>query len=116
MAMAATTCSTFVGRTLPTRPGNHNGGRVTMMAGKKGVRVVVTVECTEQAESGVPGVSRYTTQKVRMDRRDEDRRGRNEEKKRCRMIRRGRKECGAARKADRTTHRANATRQEGSSS
>mmetsp|Transcript_5372 Transcript_5372/g.33632 ORF Transcript_5372/g.33632 Transcript_5372/m.33632 type:complete len:94 (+) Transcript_5372:71-352(+) len=63
MAMAATTCSTFVGRTLPTRPGNHNGGRVTMMAGKKGVRVVVTVECTKQAESGVPGVSRYTTQK-----------------------------------------------------
>eukprot|EP00894_Picocystis_sp_ML_P005196 jgi/Pico_ML_1/55713/g1364.t2 len=63
MAMAAGTSSTFLGRTLPTRPGTSNGGRVAMMAGKKGVRVVVTVECTEQAESGVPGISRYTTQK-----------------------------------------------------
>eukprot|EP00894_Picocystis_sp_ML_P005197 jgi/Pico_ML_1/55714/g1364.t1 len=61
--MAAGTSSTFLGRTLPTRPGTSNGGRVAMMAGKKGVRVVVTVECTEQAESGVPGISRYTTQK-----------------------------------------------------
>lgn len=66
MAMAAGTSSTFLGRTLPTRPGTSNGGRVAMMAGKKGVRVVVTVECTEQAESGVPGISRYTTQKVRL--------------------------------------------------
>ena len=73
MAMAATTCSSFLGKTLPTRAGNHNGGQVTMMAGKKGVRVVITVECTEQADSGVPGISRYTTQKVRGNLRCEER-------------------------------------------
>lgn len=34
------------------------------MAKKKGVgRMVVTLECTEQKESGVPGMSRYSTQK-----------------------------------------------------
>eukprot|EP00236_Picocystis_salinarum_P001578 CAMPEP_0183832922 /NCGR_PEP_ID=MMETSP0807_2-20130328/5742_1 /TAXON_ID=88271 /ORGANISM="Picocystis salinarum, Strain CCMP1897" /LENGTH=37 /DNA_ID= /DNA_START= /DNA_END= /DNA_ORIENTATION= len=37
---------------MVTRPPLWFPGRVTMMAGKKGVRVVVTVECTEQAESG----------------------------------------------------------------
>lgn len=31
----------------------------------KNVRVVVTLECTEQKESGVPGMSRYTTMKNR---------------------------------------------------
>ena len=29
----------------------------------KGARMVVTVECTEQKDSGVPGMSRYTTYK-----------------------------------------------------
>ena len=34
------------------------------MAKKKNVaRQVITLECTEQRESGVPGMSRYTTQK-----------------------------------------------------
>lgn len=34
------------------------------MAKKKNVaRTVVHLECTEQRESGVPGMSRYTTQK-----------------------------------------------------
>jgi len=36
----------------------------THMAKKaKGVRVVITLECTEQKDSGVPGMSRYTTYK-----------------------------------------------------
>lgn len=34
------------------------------MAKKKNVaRQTITLECTEQRESGVPGMSRYTTQK-----------------------------------------------------
>ena len=34
------------------------------MAKKKGIgRMIVTLECTEQKGSGVPGMSRYTTQK-----------------------------------------------------
>lgn len=34
------------------------------MAKKKGLaRQVIHLECTEQRESGVPGMSRYTTQK-----------------------------------------------------
>lgn len=34
------------------------------MGKKKNVaRQVITLECTEQRESGVPGMSRYTTQK-----------------------------------------------------
>ena len=33
------------------------------MAKKKEARQVVHLECTEQRESGVPGMSRYTTQK-----------------------------------------------------
>jgi large subunit ribosomal protein L33 len=31
------------------------------MAKKSNARMVVTVECTEQKDSGVPGMSRYTT-------------------------------------------------------
>jgi large subunit ribosomal protein L33 len=35
-----------------------------VVAKKKNVaRTVITLECTEQRESGVPGMSRYTTQK-----------------------------------------------------
>lgn len=33
------------------------------MAKKKGVRMVVHLQCTEQRDSGVPGMSRYTTVK-----------------------------------------------------
>ena len=45
-------------RTAPTR-------QVTCMAKKgKQVRVVITLECTEQKASGVPGMSRYNTTKV----------------------------------------------------
>ncbi|MEM6926776.1 MAG: 50S ribosomal protein L33 [Myxococcota bacterium] len=33
------------------------------MAKKKEARQVVHLECTEQRDSGVPGMSRYTTQK-----------------------------------------------------
>ena len=29
----------------------------------KGARMIVTIECTEQKESGLPGMSRYTTYK-----------------------------------------------------
>ena len=35
------------------------------MAGKKGNRVQVILECTEQRQSGVPGISRYITTKNR---------------------------------------------------
>ena len=41
-----------------------NGAKEANMAKKaKGARMVVTVECTEQKDSGVPGMSRYTTHK-----------------------------------------------------
>ena len=33
------------------------------MAKAKGNRIVITVECTECKNSGLPGVSRYTTEK-----------------------------------------------------
>lgn len=47
-----------VRRGAPTR-------HVTCMAKKgKQTRVVVTLECTEQKGSGVPGMSRYNTTKV----------------------------------------------------
>lgn len=35
------------------------------MAHKKGDRIQVILECTEQKESGVPGISRYVTTKNR---------------------------------------------------
>ena len=38
---------------------------VCMAKKSKNIRVVVTLECTEQKESGVPGMSRYTTMKNR---------------------------------------------------
>ena len=39
--------------------------QVTCMAKKgKQTRVVITLECTEQKGSGVPGMSRYNTTKV----------------------------------------------------
>lgn len=36
-----------------------------MASRKKDVRLMITLECTEQKESGVPGMSRYTTMKNR---------------------------------------------------
>ena len=38
---------------------------VTAASKKKDVRLQVTLECTEQKESGVQGMSRYVTMKVR---------------------------------------------------
>jgi len=35
------------------------------MAKTKGVRVTITLECTEHKESGLPGTSRYVTSKNR---------------------------------------------------
>ena len=35
----------------------------TMAKKAKGARQIVTLECTEQKESGVPGMSRYTSYK-----------------------------------------------------
>ncbi len=35
------------------------------MASKKGNRIQVILECTEHRKSGLPGTSRYTTQKNR---------------------------------------------------
>lgn len=62
--------SAFAGLRLPSvaAPG-HAGAvprTVTTMAKKKGVRVIVTLECTEARALGKPP-SRYTTQKVRME-------------------------------------------------
>lgn len=50
-------------RGAPASRGNP-ARTVTCMA-KKQNRVVVTLECTEQKGSGVPGISRYNTTKVR---------------------------------------------------
>ena len=38
--------------------------QVVAASKKKDVRLTITLECTEQKESGVPGMSRYMTQKV----------------------------------------------------
>jgi len=57
---SALTRSTVRRTAAPTR-------QVTCMAKKgKQVRVIVTLECTEQKGSGIPGMSRYNTTKVRM--------------------------------------------------
>jgi ribosomal protein L33 len=62
--------SSFVGRgfatsvAAPSRPSANATRQVTVCAKKKGVRLIVTLECTEsRQESATP--SRYTTQKVR---------------------------------------------------
>lgn len=47
------------------RPAVATRAAVCMAKKSKNVRVVVTLECTEQKESGVPGMSRYTTMKNR---------------------------------------------------
>ena len=48
----------------------RNCGATSFMAKNKGVRIVVTIECTEcrsvpASEKRCPGVSRYTTEKNR---------------------------------------------------
>ena len=49
-------------------PGRNNGPvDVQAASKKKDVRLTVTLECTEQKEAGVPGMSRYTTEKVPHD-------------------------------------------------
>jgi large subunit ribosomal protein L33 len=40
------------------------------MASKKGNRVGVTLECTEHRASGLPGISRYSTEKNRKNTTD----------------------------------------------
>jgi len=47
------------------RPAVATRAAVCMAKKSKNIRVVVTLECTEQKESGVPGMSRYTTMKNR---------------------------------------------------
>ena len=51
----------------PTRASTHARGALVVVAAskKKDVRLQVTLECTEQKESGVMGMSRYMTEKVR---------------------------------------------------
>ena len=44
--------------------GGRGSLQVMAASKKKDVRLTVTLECTEQKESGVPGMSRYMTQKV----------------------------------------------------
>mmetsp|Transcript_36719 Transcript_36719/g.115626 ORF Transcript_36719/g.115626 Transcript_36719/m.115626 type:complete len:104 (-) Transcript_36719:413-724(-) len=46
-------------------PAGEGVRSVTCMAKKKGIRVVIQVECTEQKAAGVKGISRYTTEKNR---------------------------------------------------
>ena len=48
----------------PVAAGNSCRTITTMAKKGKDVRLVITLECTEQKASGVPGISRYTTQKV----------------------------------------------------
>jgi len=50
-------------RATTARPG-RGALVVTAASKKKDVRLQVTLECTEQKESGVAGMSRYMTQKV----------------------------------------------------
>ncbi|CAL56870.1 Ribosomal protein L33 [Ostreococcus tauri] len=51
----------------PTRASTHARGALVVVAAskKKDVRLQVTLECTEQKESGVMGMSRYMTEKNR---------------------------------------------------
>merc|ERR1711907_104785 len=61
---SALTRSTVRRTAAPTR-------QVTCMAKKgKQVRVIVTLECTEQKGSGIPGMSRYNTTKNRRNNPD----------------------------------------------
>ena len=58
--------SSLVARPRSTVADRSRGALVVTAASKKkDVRLQVTLECTEQKESGVQGMSRYMTQKVR---------------------------------------------------
>ena len=49
-------------------PSAGNSCRTVVTMAKKGkdVRLMITLECTEQKASGVAGMSRYTSEKVRV--------------------------------------------------
>ena len=49
--------------TFNTTRAKNRAKEASMAKKAKGARMVVTVECTEQKDSGVPGMSRYTTYK-----------------------------------------------------
>lgn len=79
MAMASLNMHTVVPKTLSARVQSNLGssravptvgGRgslvVTAASKKKDVRLTITLECTEQKASGVAGMSRYMSQKVRL--------------------------------------------------
>ena len=69
LAARANVCSTSSLAARPSAASAKERSRgalvVTAASKKKDVRLQVTLECTEQKESGVQGMSRYMTQKVR---------------------------------------------------
>ncbi len=71
-AAASARSSAFAGgaRVAAARPAAGNACRsVTTMAKKgKDVRLMITLECTEQKATGVGGISRYTSEKARRPR------------------------------------------------
>jgi ribosomal protein L33 len=70
-AAAAARASSFVGgatmRAAAARPAAGNACRSVVTMAKKGkdVRLMITLECTEQKATGVSGISRYTSEKAR---------------------------------------------------
>jgi ribosomal protein L33 len=71
LAARANVCSTSSLAARPSAASARERSRgalvVTAASKKKDVRLQVTLECTEQKESGVQGMSRYMTQKVSDD-------------------------------------------------
>ncbi|ABP00994.1 predicted protein [Ostreococcus lucimarinus CCE9901] len=69
LAARANVCSTSSLAARPSAASARERSRgalvVTAASKKKDVRLQVTLECTEQKESGVQGMSRYMTQKNR---------------------------------------------------
>lgn len=69
LTAAPARASAFVGARIVAAPGRSAGNacrEVTVMGKKaKDIRPIITLECTEQKATGVPGISRYTTEKVR---------------------------------------------------
>ena len=68
-ALGSTTFASRLGHGFTGGMDGHDfstrGSLVVVAASKKkDVRLTITLECTEQKESGVPGMSRYMTQKV----------------------------------------------------
>lgn len=90
LAARANVCSTSSLAARPSAASARERSRgalvVTAASKKKDVRLQVTLECTEQKESGVQGMSRYMTQKVSDDARTNARR-----RGRARDARRGRR-------------------------